>query len=987
MTTQPSTCSVSSVGGETFSDALYNYEVHEEMGQGATAIVYRATCKRGRLRNRQVALKKIFPPTTGEGEAGCAHLTSSASLHQALHHPSIVSLLSTFSTSTDHYQVLELCSRGTLSDFLHSRTPSTLSEDELRGIVKTMVDALMCLRKERIIHRDIKASNILLTDDFRIKLSDFGLATQLPTLSSTTSTFCGSPSNVAPEIISHLPYGFAVDLWSLGCLMVTCLSGIPAFEAPSVSEIFNKISYAKYSQPENISAEARSLISGLLQVDPDARLSLHQVLSHPFLSPTFRIQPLSIPSTLSFQPPGRTQTENAFQNFPKPKRYPQSLSKMPSEQHPSERAAENTQEEFTHSRKPMADIANLDLRNVLSNEFPRALRLPAASWTRRVVSAPQSGRTSTTDHLKPYGSAFTARILSVPATPALTVDSGSLPSTRSITTVVESYDLGLNKRCRSPIAYPLIGVLGRRDVDGPLPKNSRSALPSVVKEHSLKSLSIPEDTKHTAVALPSGHSSLRLHRFPPVSAVSASSNCPTIFTSSYLNPQTHKVSQGQLVVLPSQSILVDFREGERRKGRKGDKVIVVSPNGMMISIYSAPHLSTPCCLAEPDATYSVGDLPGTYCKSYNDAARLVNQLKQRVPKLVLHKPEANFILMANEPHGDIEIHISPIDPPHNQSRRHMPDIGSLPKPSMRVRLSRQRHAVEIARHVPSATQSKSRGGEWTKKVISTAGDQFAITDDDWDSLEPLEHAGLGHLAYFLRVCESVEALDNSGHSTPGSVSKPEGPIPDTTSEDDDDPSYGRRRLAEVLGRMENRAQARPQSALSDRLPSSDCTEGVEGLWSTEATTASTKVLPSISLPPRPSRISMMPTTHRPWKTPGATRRPQSVGAASLDVAEDSSSPEAIGISSVDTSTPTTVTPQTKFIPSIGWCIRYEVAGTELYRIMFHDGTSMVVDTWKGTAQITTVSGETSRMPLRDSTRDMLAMERMEAFKKFVNLFA
>jgi len=227
----------SSTTTHAISDGLDNYDILEEIGRGSTSIVHLAICKRGRLRDRQVAIKKIqrTPPTP--------HL--STSLHQALHHPTIISLFSVFSTTKADYHVLELCSRGTLSNYLSARQPQILSECELRGVLKNLTDALLYLRKERVVHRDIKTSNILLTDDYRVKLADFGLATRLPTVKSTTSTFCGSPNYVSPEIVSRRPYSFGTDLWSLGCVIITCLAGNPPFE---VRKHFHKChEYSPYS--------------------------------------------------------------------------------------------------------------------------------------------------------------------------------------------------------------------------------------------------------------------------------------------------------------------------------------------------------------------------------------------------------------------------------------------------------------------------------------------------------------------------------------------------------------------------------------------------------------------------------------------------------------------------------------------------------------------------------------------------------------------
>ena len=122
-------------------------------------------------------------------------------------------------------------------------------------------------------------------------------------------------------------------------------------------------------------------------------------------------------------------------------------------------------------------------------------------------------------------------------------------------------------------------------------------------------------------------------------------------STSLLPPKTHKLACGQLAILPSRSVLVDFREGERRKGRKGDEVMVVSPNGdqviyslrhqritlrdVKIHFYSAPHLSTPCCLAEPIVTHSLNGLSADQYKLYEQAKKVIEHIKRNVPKVCL----------------------------------------------------------------------------------------------------------------------------------------------------------------------------------------------------------------------------------------------------------------------------------------------------------------------------------------------------------------
>ncbi|KAI0745665.1 kinase-like domain-containing protein [Earliella scabrosa] len=158
-------------------------------------------------------------------------------------------------------------------------------EDQLRGLARALVDALVYLKKERVLHRDIKPSNILLTSEWRPKLSGFGSAIRLPTYVSTVSGFCGSANYISPEILSGHAYGFPVDIWSLGCVLLTCLSGLPAFDASNPEDVFDNICSARYALPDSASYEAKDLISGLLQKNPHDRTPIHRLLSHPFFNP------------------------------------------------------------------------------------------------------------------------------------------------------------------------------------------------------------------------------------------------------------------------------------------------------------------------------------------------------------------------------------------------------------------------------------------------------------------------------------------------------------------------------------------------------------------------------------------------------------------------------------------------------------------------------------------------------------------------------
>lgn len=121
-----------------------------------------------------------------------------------------------------------------------------------------------------------------------------------------------------------------------------------------------------------------------------------------------------------------------------------------------------------------------------------------------------------------------------------------------------------------------------------------------------------------------------------------------------LKPQTHRVAHGQLTILPSRAVFVDFREGERRRSKRGEEVFVIDASGVSVRVYAAPHMDVPCCLAEPTATYGVDELPPAYWKQWNDAERLVDQLKQRTPKVGRHAH--NTYLLAQSTYQNMLFH-------------------------------------------------------------------------------------------------------------------------------------------------------------------------------------------------------------------------------------------------------------------------------------------------------------------------------------------
>lgn len=207
-------------------------------------------------------------------------------IHARLKHPSILELYTFFEDANHVYLILELAHNGTLHRFLAERQ-KPLNEFESANIMSQVVNGLLHLHSNNIMHRDISMSNLLLTASMHVRISDFGLATQLKgvmgSYENKHTTLCGTPNYISPEVASRSSHGLKTDVWSLGCLLYTLLVGRPPFDTNGVKSTLTQVVMGNYTIPDHISAEARDLIQRLLCKDPMKRIEIFQVNTHPFM--------------------------------------------------------------------------------------------------------------------------------------------------------------------------------------------------------------------------------------------------------------------------------------------------------------------------------------------------------------------------------------------------------------------------------------------------------------------------------------------------------------------------------------------------------------------------------------------------------------------------------------------------------------------------------------------------------------------------------
>eukprot|EP01127_Copromyxa_protea_P015498 TRINITY_DN4467_c0_g2_i1.p1 TRINITY_DN4467_c0_g2~~TRINITY_DN4467_c0_g2_i1.p1 ORF type:complete len:421 (+),score=79.80 TRINITY_DN4467_c0_g2_i1:66-1328(+) len=211
------------------------------------------------------------------------HTKSEKSILTKLDFPFLVKMHYAFQTEEKLYFVMDYICGGEL--FYHLTREKTFTEDRVRFYGAEIVAAVEYLHDAGVIYRDLKPENVLLTSDGHVVVTDFGLSKEgLHDPEDTTSTFCGTPEYLAPEILEAKGYTKAVDWWSFGTVLYEMLTGLPPFYTEDVQQMYTKILSAQLNIPATMSPEAASLMQGLLERDPEKRLQAEQIRTHPFFA-------------------------------------------------------------------------------------------------------------------------------------------------------------------------------------------------------------------------------------------------------------------------------------------------------------------------------------------------------------------------------------------------------------------------------------------------------------------------------------------------------------------------------------------------------------------------------------------------------------------------------------------------------------------------------------------------------------------------------
>ncbi|XP_005083103.2 sperm motility kinase 2B-like [Mesocricetus auratus] len=266
---------LSPTASSTFEEESFQsqYKVLRTIGHGSNAKVQLA---HHRLTGTPVAIKVLQ-----KRKKWYQPIRSEVDIMMMTNHPNIISLLQVIETETRIYLVMELAEGQQLYQYI--RKAGRLSEDEARRIFKQIIAGVSYCHDLGIVHRDLKPDNIMLDQNGKVKIIDFGLGTRFQP-GQRLSRHCGAYSFGAPELfLGRLYDGPKVDVWTLGVVLYFMVVGKVPFDAVIIPELRRQVVAGRYTVPSDLSEELEDLLSFLMTVNPRFRPTIAEVMTHPWL--------------------------------------------------------------------------------------------------------------------------------------------------------------------------------------------------------------------------------------------------------------------------------------------------------------------------------------------------------------------------------------------------------------------------------------------------------------------------------------------------------------------------------------------------------------------------------------------------------------------------------------------------------------------------------------------------------------------------------
>lgn len=269
-------------------DISSTFKRTEVIGRGKFGIVYKGY----HVKTKQVYAIKVLNLDSSEDEVEDVQreIQFLASLKQI---PNITRYYGSYLRGTSLWIIMEYCAGGSLRSLLR---PGKIDEKYIGVIMRELLVALKVIHKDNVIHRDIKAANVLITNEGQVKLCDFGVAAQLNQTSLRRQTMAGTPYWMAPEVIMEgVYYDTKVDIWSLGITAYEIATGNPPYcdvEALRAMQLIIKSKPPRLEE-RNYTPQLKEFIALCLDEDPQERLSAEELLKTKFIK-THKATPTTI---------------------------------------------------------------------------------------------------------------------------------------------------------------------------------------------------------------------------------------------------------------------------------------------------------------------------------------------------------------------------------------------------------------------------------------------------------------------------------------------------------------------------------------------------------------------------------------------------------------------------------------------------------------------------------------------------------------------
>ncbi|KAH3702835.1 serine/threonine-protein kinase SIK2-like [Dreissena polymorpha] len=267
------------------------YDIERTIGKGNFAIVKLA---KHRITKSEVAIKII--DKTRLDESNLKKVYREVTIMKLLNHQHIIKLYQVMETKNMLYLVSEYAPNGEIFDYIaqHGR----MTESEARKKFWQILNAVEYCHKNHVVHRDLKAENLLLDNNMNIKIADFGFG-NFYTGKEPLATWCGSPPYAAPEVFEGKKYlGPQIDIWSLGVVLYVLVCGALPFDGPNLQVLRVRVLSGRFRIPFFMSQECENLIRRMLVLEPSKRFTISQIKKHTWMQAEGGVARAAPPSPL-----------------------------------------------------------------------------------------------------------------------------------------------------------------------------------------------------------------------------------------------------------------------------------------------------------------------------------------------------------------------------------------------------------------------------------------------------------------------------------------------------------------------------------------------------------------------------------------------------------------------------------------------------------------------------------------------------------------